>query len=229
MKALIVEDSQDILETVSLCLNIRWPDMQILSAKKGIDGLRLMESETPDVVILDLGLPDMDGMNVLKEIRAFSNVPVLVVTARGDETSRVKGLESGADDYIVKPFSHTELLARVKAVLRRTQMPELWGDEGVVTGGLFMVDLAGRRLMVNGIEVNLTPTEWGLLTCLVRNEGRVIPQKMLAEKVWGSEHIDTAAIKMSVYRLRRKLGDDLRSPRIIHSRRGLGYSFTRPH
>jgi DNA-binding response OmpR family regulator len=188
----------------------------------------LVESDAPDVVILDLTLPDMDDMEVIQEIRRFSDVPVLVLTVRGDETSRVKGLELGADDYIVKPFSHTELLARIKAVLRRTHMPELRGDEGIVRGKNLAVDLASRRVFINGEEVELTPTEWNLLVYLVRNQGRILPADVLAEKVWKSEYVESSTIKMCVRRLRLKLKDDTKSPQILRSHRGRGYSFLVP-
>jgi len=228
MKVLVIEDSPEIVESVNLCISIRWPESDLRSTSRGEEGLLLVESDAPDVVILDLTLPDRDGMEVLQDIRRFSDVPVLVLTARGDETSRVKGLELGADDYIVKPFSHTELLARIKAVLRRTHMPELRGDEGIVRGKGLAVDLASRRVFLNGQEVELTPSEWNLLVYLARNEGRILPVEMLAEKVWQSEYVESSTIKMSVRRLRLKLKDDTKSPQIIRSHRGRGYSLVLP-
>lgn len=225
MRALVVEDSPEVVDTIALCLTIRWPDTTLLSAASGARALEFVEAEAPDIVILDLGLPDMDGLQVLKEIRRFSDVPVIIVTAKGDETARVKGLETGADDYIVKPFSHTELLARVKAVLRRTQQPGLWDDEGLISGPGFTVDLGGRRVLRDGTEVDLTATEWKLLSYLVRNQGRVITYGMLAQRVWGSEYVSQSAIKMCIRRLRLKLGDDPRKANIIRSHRGHGYSF----
>ena len=130
MKALIIEDAPDIVETISLCFELRWPEVEVISTAEGNKGLTLAETESPDIIILDLGLPDTDGFEVLKDIRSFSNVPIIIVTVRGDEMDRVRGLEMGADDYITKPFSHLELLARMKAVLRRTSMPELQAHEG---------------------------------------------------------------------------------------------------
>lgn len=229
MKALVVEDSPEVVDTIALCLTIRWPDTTLLSAASGSRALEFVETETPDIVILDLGLPDMDGLQVLREIRRYSDVPVIIVTAKGDETARVKGLETGADDYVVKPFSHTELLARVKAVLRRTQRPELWDDEGLISGPGFTVDLAGRRVLRGGMEVDLTSTEWRLLSYLARNQGRVITYDMMAQRVWGSEYITQSAIKMCIRRLRLKLGDDPHKPSIIRSHRGHGYSFALSH
>jgi DNA-binding response OmpR family regulator len=184
--------------------------------------------ERPDLVILDIALPDANGLDILKEIRRYYSVPVLVVSVRSDELSRVKGLELGADDYMSKPFSHTELLARIRAVLRRSHMPELWGDEGVVQGKGLAIDLASGRTYVEGREVELTATEWDLLSYLVRNEGRIVPVRVLAEKVWGLEFVENSTIRMSVHRLRTKLGDDTKSPRIIRSHRGRGYGFALP-
>ncbi len=129
----------------------------------------------------------MDGLVVLQEIRKFCDVPVIVVTGHADETLRVTGLEMGADDYIVKPFSHVELMARANAVLRRAHMPELRGDEGLVHARGLSIDLSAHRLMIEGGEVSLTPTEWRFLSYLARNEGRVISHDVLAEKVWGTE------------------------------------------
>lgn len=228
MKVLVIEDAPDVVDTIGLCFTIRWPDAKVASTGKGRKAAELVGSEAPDVVILDLGLPDMDGLRVLQEIRVFSDVPVIIVTAKGEEMARVKGLELGADDYMVKPFSHTELLARVKAVLRRTLMPELRDDKGILRGRGFVLDLAGRRLVLEGREVSLTSTEWRLLSYLVLHEGKVISSQRLAEKVWGVEFISDAAIRVGVRRLRLKLGDDPQRPRLIRSHRGLGYSFARP-
>jgi DNA-binding response OmpR family regulator len=228
MKVLVIEDAPDVVDTIGLCFTIRWPDTKVVSTGKGRKAAELVGSEAPDVVILDLGLPDMDGLKVLQEIRTFSDVPVIIVTAKGDEMARVKGLEGGADDYIVKPFSHTELLARVKAVLRRTVMPELRDDKGIVRARGFVVDLAGRRVLLEGREVSLTSTEWKLLSYLLLHEGKVISSQTLAEKVWGVEFISDTAIRAGVRRLRLKLGDDPQKPRIIRSHRGMGYSLAIP-
>jgi len=228
MKALVIEDAPEVVETIGLCLTIRWPDTLLLSTGSGSKAIQLVDTEAPNIVLLDLGLPDSDGLQVMKEIRRFSDVPIIIVTAKGDEMSRVKGLELGADDYIVKPFSHTELLARVKAVLRRTQRPELWEDGGLINGPGFTVDLAGRRVLRAGAEVNLTATEWKLLTYLIRNQGRVISWTLLAERVWGTDYVTHSAIKMCVRRLRSKLGDDPQKPILIRSHRGEGYSLDLP-
>ena len=228
MRVVVIEDVPEVVDTIRVCFTIRWPDATIVSSMYGGDAVSLIESVTPDIVILDLSLPDMDGLVVLQEIRKYCDVPVIVVTGHADETIRVTGLEMGADDYIVKPFSHVELMARAKAVLRRAHMPELKGDEGIVHARGLSIDLSAHRLMIEGGEVSLTPTEWRFLSYLARNEGRVISHDVLAEKVWGTEFLQGSAIKMCVGRLRRKLGDHS-STDVIKTHRGLGYSFARPH
>ena len=225
MKVAIIEDTEEIVESIKLCISIRWPESIVLSTPRGHEGLRLVQSESPDVVILDLVLPDGHGLDVLKDMRTWSEVPVVIVSVKGDEMSRVKALEMGADDFLVKPFSHTELLARLRAVLRRTQMPSPRRDAGVIRAGNLTIDLGSGRAFVDGREAELTTTEWKLLTFLARNGGRIIPLETLASKVWGVNFVEPSTIKMCVRHLRMKLGDDTRAPRIIRSHRGRGYSF----
>lgn len=225
MKALIVEDAAEVIETITVLLGIRWPDCTVISTAEGQQATRLVDTEAPDIVILDVSLPDQNGMDVLRDIRGFSDVPVLVVTANQDEMEKVKGLELGADDYMVKPFSHTELLARVKAILRRTHMPQLRHDEGILNLPGIVVDFAERRMLLDGgEEVGLTPNEWNLLYHLCRNRGRVLPYTSLAENVWGTEFVTQSAIKAAVYRLRQKLNDNGQVPKLIRSHPGVGYS-----
>ncbi len=229
MKVLIIEDSPDIVETISLCFELRWPEAKVISTPEGSKGLTLAETESPDIIILDLGLPDMDGFEVLKDIRSFSNVPIIIVTVRGDEMDRVRGLELGADDYIVKPFSHIELLARIKAVLRRTHMPELRAEEKPFHSPKLTIDFATRTVTVNGQPVRLTPTEYNLLRYLVLNEGNVLTRRALLEKVWGEEYTDSPDyLKVYIQRLRNKLEKDPANPQLLISERGIGYMFVRP-
>ncbi|MAG35588.1 MAG: DNA-binding response regulator [Dehalococcoidia bacterium] len=229
MKALIVEDEPDVAELVALCLSSRWPGTTIVSTDQGTNVLQLVEAEAPDIVILDLGLPDKDGVEVLQELRMVSQTPVLVLTARGGRADRVQGLEFGADDYLAKPFFPAELLARVRAVLRRTRMPELREEEEVLEGHGLSINFTRRLLTVKGSEVALTPTEWRLLTCLARNEGMVVTHQVLSARVWGGPTVGPATIKTAVGRLRAKLADDASAPSLIHSHRGLGYRFTLPY
>ncbi len=228
MKVLIVEDSKTVAQTIELCISMRWPGTEFVSVSEGKRAPVLVETAAPDIVVLDLTLPDIDGLDLLREFRSFSDVPVLVVTARGDEVNRIRGLEAGADDYVVKPFSHTEFLARMNAVLRRTGSVRKSEGGGLVGDKTLSVDLSGKRVYRNGNAVELTPIEWEFVAYGVRNSGKVISHDRLAENVWGTEFIDPGAIKMCVYRLRQKLGDDSRRPQIIRSHRGMGYSLTIP-
>jgi len=198
----------------------------VLTAAEGIKGLKLAETESPDVVILDLGLPDMDGLDVLRELRSFSNVPLLILTVRGEEMDKVKGLEMGADDYVVKPFAPAEFLSRVKAVVRRCQFPDMKVGERPLVSGRLRIDFAAHEVTVNGQAVRLTPSEYKLLQYLARNEGRVLSNQLLLEKVWGPEYTtETDYIKVYMQRLREKIEDDPRNPRMLISERGVGYKF----
>lgn len=224
MKLLVIEDNPEIIEAVSLCFELRWPEITVISSSKGSNGADLAEKETPDLVLLDLGLPDIDGFEVLRRIRHFSDVPVIILTVRGEELDKIKGLELGADDYMTKPFSHMELLARVKAVLRRSQMPELRGDEKPFVSGKLRIDFATREITVDGKMVKLTPIEYNLLYQLARNQGRVLTHRFLLEKIWGEEYLDaTDYLKKYVQRLRQKLNDDSENPELIITERGIGY------
>jgi len=229
VKALIIEDAPDIIETISLCFELRWPEVEVISTAEGNKGLTLAETESPDIIILDLGLPDSDGFEVLKNIRSFSNVPIIIVTVRGDEMDRVKGLEMGADDYITKPFSHLELLARMKAVLRRTSKPELKAHEGHFHSPRLTIDFATRAVTVHGQPIRLTPTEYNLLHYLVLNEGTVLTHWALLEKCWGEEYTDSPEyLKVYIQRLRNKLEADPGNPQLLISERGVGYKFVTP-
>ena len=229
MKVLIIEDAPDIVESISLCFELRWPGIKVISTAEGSEGLTLVETEHPDVIILDLGLPDMDGIEVLKNIRTFSSVPVIIVTVRGDEMDRIKGLEMGADDYITKPFSHMELLARIKAVLRRTTMPELKAGEKSFYSPRLTIDFTTRTVTVNGEVVRLTQTEYSLLHYLVLNEGVVLTHRALLEKVWGEEYTNSPEyLKVYIQRLRNKLEEDITNPQFLISERGVGYKFVSP-
>lgn len=229
MKVLVIEDDQATIDSISLAFEFRWPEASIVSTAKGDEGAELVEKEAPDVVILDLGLPDVDGMEVLREIRQFSDVPVIILTGRTESESVVKGLELGADDYVSKPFDFMVLLARVKSVLRRTTMPEFKGDQGRIAGGGLLIDLSARQVSLNSDPVRLTATEWTLLTELLRNEGRVVSQERLAERLWGESTVaSSSTIRSYITRLRAKLGDSIELPKIILTERGSGYRFVRP-
>jgi two-component system KDP operon response regulator KdpE len=174
VKVLVVDDSSEIVEVVSLCFKMRWSGTQVVSAGDGQSGIDMVEAENPDVVILDVGLPDMDGFEALREIRRFSQVPVIMLTVRGEDVDIARGLELGADDYMTKPFSHVELMARVQAVLRRVQGRVVAGDEQEpFSGGKLWVDFSNGEVKVSGKPVKLTATEYKLLYQLIKNEGMI--------------------------------------------------------
>jgi len=226
VKILVIEDAPDVIESVRLGFTLQWREVEILGADGGERGLDLVEQERPDLVLLDIGLPDLDGYEVLRQIRAFSDVPVVMLTARDDTLDLVKGLELGADDYVTKPFNHLELLARVKAVLRRLDMPAPAARAPSFRSGPMEMDFARQELRLDGEQVALTPTEYKLLYHLVRNAGYVLTHGTLLAKVWGREYVDEVDyLRVYIRRLRDKLGDDPDHPRYIRTERGLGYRF----
>ncbi len=226
MRVLVVDDEADVIESLRLGFTLQWREIDVLGATTGEAALDLVEQEHPDVVLLDVGLPDIDGFEVLRQIRAFSDVPVLMLTARDDAMDKVKGLELGADDYVTKPFNHLELMARLRAVLRRMAMPapvsRAPSFRAVDREGVFAAPEARQR----GERLELTPTEYKLLYHLVRNAGHVLPHATLLAKIWGREYVDEVDyLRVYVRRVREKLGDDPERPRYIRTERGLGYRF----
>jgi len=229
MKVVVIDDSPEIIEVVSLCFQLRWSGATLVSAGEGAKGLEVIEAENPDVVILDIGLPDMDGFQVLREIRLFSQVPVIMLTVKGEDTDVARGLELGADDYIVKPFSHIELIARVQAVLRRTRGLAVTTEERPFVSGKLSVDFASNEVTVNGKLVKLSATESKLLHYLIRNEGRLLSHENLLTKIWGETYRDARdLLRVHIQHLRQKLGDNAESPSIIITEHGMGYKFARP-
>lgn len=226
MKVLIVDDEPDVVEIVNLCFSLRWPEAHVSVAATGEEALRMVESEQPDLILLDVMLPDTDGFSLCREIRTFSDTPVVMLTARGSEVDRVRGLELGADDYITKPFSHLELLARIRAVMRRYQSQLPSAGEFFKSGDLH-IDYSSRSVTIRAIPVKLTPTEYTLLFHLTRNANQILPHQTLLGKVWGREYVDEVEyLKVYIRRLRKKLdGDPDRIGRII-SERGVGYKFS---
>jgi DNA-binding response OmpR family regulator len=229
VKVLVVDDAPEVVESVRLGFAVQWREVDVLSAGTGQQALELVERESPDLVLLDVGLPDMDGFKVLEDLRFFSDVPVVMLTARDDTIDKVKGLELGADDYVTKPFNHLELLARVKAVLRRLDMPPPKSRAPSFRSGDLEMDFDAQEVRVKDEPVRLTPTEYKLLYHLVRNAGRTLPHGTLLAKVWGREYLDEVDyLRVYVRRIRDKLGDDPEKPRYIRTERGLGYRFLRP-
>jgi len=229
MKVVVIDDSPEIIEVVTLCFQLRWGNTTVLPANDGTKGLELVEKESPDLVILDIGLPDTDGFQVLREIRRFSAVPVIMLTVKSEDTDIAKGLELGADDYVTKPFSHIELLARVQAVMRRARGAPTPAEEQPYTSGKLHVDFARNEVTVDGKPVKLTSTEYKLLYYLIQNEGRLLSHENLLTKGCGEAYRDARdLLRVHIQHLRQKLGDNVESPSIIVTEHGMGYKFVGP-
>jgi len=231
MKVLLIEDSPEIGKGVILTFKLRWPDVTVIIAENGRKGLAQLETEFPDIVILDINLPDISGFEVLENIRKFSDVPVIILTVRDDEVDELRGLEMGADDYIVKPFSPSNLLIRCKAVLRRSGKRST--DDGQlapISVGNIYINFNTNEYKVDNKNVHLTPNENRILYSLARNENKIIPQDTIKQQVWGNQakYIDNSSLKRYIYQLRLKLGDDAEDPKLIINERGIGYRFIRP-
>ena len=197
--------------------------MEVASTPLGEESIAMVETESPDVVLLDINLPDISGFQVLSEIRRFCDVPVLIITVRGEETDKVRGLELGADDYIVKPFSHLELLARVKAVLRRYGVVAAEGADPFSSGGL-RIDFAQRKVSLHDKEVKLTPIEYQLLYHLARSADQFVSSSTLVYKIWGEDYLGAIeSLKVHMRHLREKLEEDPANPRLILTEHGKGY------
>lgn len=227
MKLLLVDDDADIRASVRLGFELQWRDLEFLEAATGADGLRLVEEQRPDLVLLDVGLPDGDGYGVLREIRAFSAVPVIMLTARDEPIDKVRGLEAGADDYVGKPFDHLELMARVRAVLRRLDLKAPVARSATYRRGDLELDTDAHEARVAGRRVALTALEWRILDLLVANAGWVVPHERLLARAWGrDEPGEIETLRVIIRRLRAKLGDDAEAPRYVETLRGVGYRLT---
>jgi two-component system KDP operon response regulator KdpE len=224
-KVLVVEDDNSIATLTRLQLESK--GYQVTIAHTGGDGLRLAYSWQPDLVILDIMMPDMDGWTVCQRLREMSDVPIMFVTAVGQERNIVRGLQLGADDYIVKPFSTKELQARIEAVLRRrgrepNEMPRHYSN------GRLSVDMETRQVKVDGNPIELSPIEFRLLTTLIRNEGKVLTHQFLLEQVWGPTYKDERHyLKLYIWYLRQKLEQDPNHPTLFITERGVGYRLAR--
>lgn len=219
-RVLIVEDETGLRRALSI--NLKAHGYTVEAVADGAAALRAAAAGPPDLVIVDLGLPGMDGMDVVAGIRGWSAVPIIILSARDSQWDKVDGLDAGADDYLTKPFAMDELLARVRAALRRRAPADDLGPR--VDTAAFTVDLAARRVLAAGGEVRLTPTEWHLLEVLARNVGRLVTQRQLLQEVWGPSYgTETNYLRVYVAQLRRKLEPDPGHPRHILTEPGVGY------
>ncbi len=221
MTILVIEDEPEIRKFLKVALTSH--DYKPLFAETAKEGLKLITAHPPEVVILDLGLPDMDGLEVIKTVRGWSAVPIIVLSARGQEQDKVVALELGADDYLTKPFGVPELLARLKVALRHARQ-KTSADIAVFEQGDITVDLEKRLVKVKDAEVHLTPTEYKLLAVLVKNAGKVMTHQQLLKEVWGKNSTENSHyLRVYAQHLRQKLGDDPMRPRYIVTEPGIGY------
>jgi DNA-binding response OmpR family regulator len=223
---LLVEDEPTLSET--LRYNLEREGYSVLTAADGVHGLELARREQPDLLILDIMLPRLDGFSVCRILRQESDVPILMLTARQDEVDRIAGLELGADDYVAKPFSLGELLARVRAIMRRTDRQPS-GSREVLDAGALRVDTGSRRAWRAGAELTLSQKEFDLLTCLIRNRGMALSRDVLLERVWGYDFLgDSRTVDVHIRWLREKVEPDPGRPIYIQTVRGVGYRFEIP-
>jgi two-component system, OmpR family, KDP operon response regulator KdpE len=220
-RVLVIDDEAPILRALRINLTAR--KFEVSTASDGASGLAAMARDRPDVLILDLGLPDMDGTDVIRGVRGWTSTPIIVLSAWGQESKKVAALDAGADDYVTKPFGMDELLARLRAAVRRASPAP---DEPVVATDDFTVDLADKRVTRARQDIRLTPTEWQLLEVLVRHAGRLVTQRQLLAEVWGPGYQNEAHyLRVYVANLRRKLEPDPSKPRHLLTEPGIGYRF----
>lgn len=221
VSVLVVDDDIHILRMLQRMLELE--GYRVLTASSGVAALDIFDEKTPELVLLDIMLPDMDGYTVCRNIREFSQLPIIMITAKGNDEEKVQGLDAGADDYVTKPFSANELVARMRAVLRRTR---LWDEhpEPAFSFQDLVIDFVRHRVTAGSQEVNLTATEYRLLAYLVHNAGRVVTPDQIIQAVWGEEYIGEAhLLQVNMARLRQKLKDDARNPKYILTKSGIGY------
>ena len=221
-RLLVVDDDERFLRALAISLRAR--DYEVETAASGEAGLEVAARSRPDAVVLDLGLPGMEGLDVLRALRAWTDVPVIVLSARDSQPTKVDALDAGADDYVTKPFGMDELLARLRAALRRATVAE---GQPTITTADFVIDLAAKRVTsAAGADIHLTPTEWGVVEVLVRNAGKLVPQRQLLQDVWGPQYqTETDYLRAYLAAIRRKLEPDASRPRYFITEPGMGYRF----
>ncbi|MBJ7004356.1 response regulator [Streptomyces griseofuscus] len=223
-RVLVVEDDPQLVR--ALVINLRARRYDVDAAPDGTTALRLAAARRPDVVLLDLGLPDMDGVDVIRTLRGWTRAPVIVLSARQASGEKVAALDAGADDYVTKPFSMDELLARLRAAVRRTEDAPAAPEPVLVETAHFRIDLLAKKVLRDGRDVRLTPTEWHLLEILVTNPGRLITQRHLLHEVWGVTQANKSNyLRVYMAQLRRKLENDPAHPRYLITEPGMGYRF----
>jgi two-component system KDP operon response regulator KdpE len=224
-RILVVDDEPRMIGFIRM--NLELEGHQVIEAHNGLEALEAVRTRLPDAVLLDVMMPELDGFETLRMLREFSNIPVIMLTAKGEENDKVYGLELGADDYITKPFGPRELSSRIKAVLRRASIPTAAPDRARLTiDDRLTVDFNQREVIVNGVHVKLRPTEFRLLYHLIENAGWTVPHDQLLAKVWGYEYRDEAHyVRLYVNYLREKIEEDPSHPKYILTERGVGYRF----
>lgn len=222
MKILVADDDPQILKALAIILGAH--GYNVVTARTGLEAIDLASSARPDLLLLDLGMPQLDGVAVVQAVRGWSTAPILVVSGRTDTAGKVDALDAGADDYVEKPFATEELLARIRALTRRT--PDVSAAQPIVEFGDVVVDLVDRRITRGGTDVRLTPTEWAVLEPLVRHPRRLITQQTLLSEVWGANHMrDTGYLRIYLAALRKKLEADPSRPVHLITEPGIGYRF----
>lgn len=221
-RILIVDDDPHLLRALTIALTAR--GYQTNAAPDATTALQAAATAAPDLAVIDLGLPDLDGINIIESLRGWSTAPIIVLSARHDETAKINALDAGADDYVTKPFGMGELLARIRAALRRATPTD---EQPVITTAAFTIDLAAKRVTTTAGETRLTPTEWHLLEILVRHPGRLVTQRQLLQEVWGPRYEkETNYLRVHLANLRRKLEPEPSRPRYLITEPGIGYRFT---
>ncbi len=224
VKILAIDDESDVTKSIRLTVTIQEPTWQVIEAKSGSQGLELIDTEKPDIVLLDMRMPGLNGIDTLRKLRRYSTIPVIMLTVTNDELNEVLALQEGADDYVVKPFGHLELLARIKAVLRRYNGGERRGK--TYSSGEISVDFENRQVLVRSLPVSLTSTEFALLRLLTGAPDQVIASETLLGRIWGPYALDNREyLKVYIRKLREKIEIDPAQPRYIETVRGVGYRF----
>ena len=221
MRILIADDDPQFLRALRITLGAR--GYEVLLARDGQHALEMSIDHKPDIILLDLGMPRLDGVKVIEAVRGWSSAPILVISGRSGSAEKVEALDAGADDYVTKPFSMDELLARIRVLTRRIGQDEV-DEEPIVAFGSVWVDLAAHTVTRDGANVRLTPTEWRVLELLIRNEGRLVTRQTMLSQVWGSEHVtDTGYLRLYISQLRKKLEPEPSRPRYLITDAGMGY------